>query len=438
MSTPVRTLTPGPSPVAGEGPGWISRWIRILAAYFSTQMLTQLLGILAGLLFVNLMPVREYALYTLAFSVVGFFNLVTDLGSTTSLVYFFRRCGQEGTAPGPYVQAVLSLRHTAFLLGAAAALLAFPRMAAGKGYGLGEALLAAAGIVLCVWFQISQSLRVLVLRLTDRYGLSYRAELAGGSTRLVLAAALAAAALLKSWLGILATAAGSAVAAFLARPAVDRAPGPVDLRPYRRKIFRYLLPTLPSALYFSVQGPLTVWLAATFGSTRNIAEVGALGRLGLLVGVFSSLTGVVFLPRLAQIADDRRYLRRSLQFGALLVAVALTMLAAAAVAPGWFLLLLGKHYAGLQRELLIVVGGAGLTLLDGYAVSINLARSWTRWQGLAITTQVAAQAGLVALLPLATTAGVLTFNLLTAGVTLTLQTVILVLGFARPHWVRWS
>ena len=75
---------------------------------------------------------------------------------------------------------------------------------------------------------------------------------------------------------------------------------------------------------------------------------------------------------------------------------------------------------------------------DGYVVSINLARSWTRWQGLAVTALIAAQALLVALLPLSSTAGVLTFNVLTAGVTLGLQTVILTLGFARPHWVRWS
>ncbi|MFL6258752.1 MAG: hypothetical protein ACJ76Y_03470 [Thermoanaerobaculia bacterium] len=433
MSTPVQALTPAPAES-----GRLSRWTRILAAYFSTQTLTQLAGIAAGLLFVNFMPVREFALYTLAFSVVNFFNFVTDLGSTTSLVYFFHQSRKEGTDPGPFVRAVLSLRHIAFALGVAGVLLAFPRWAGAKGYGLREALLATAGIVLCVWFQIAQSLRVLVLRLNDRYGPSYRAELAGGLTRLALAAALVAAALLKSWLGVLSSAAGSGVAAFLARPGDG---GPVvteDLRPYRRKVLRYLLPTLPSALYFAVQGPLTVWLAATFGATRNIAEVGALGRLGLLVGIFSSLTGVVFLPRLARIADDRLYRRRCLQFGAALAGVALAMLAATALAPGLFLLLLGKHYSGLHRELLLVVAGAGVSLLDGYAVSVNLARSWTRWQGLAVGSLVAVQAALVMLLPLSTTAGVLTFNLLGGAAALAGQLAILAVGFTRPSWVHWK
>jgi O-antigen/teichoic acid export membrane protein len=414
----------------------IHRWTRILSAYFTTQTVTQLLGIASGLLFVNFMPVREFALYTLAFSVITFFNFVSDLGSTTSLVYFFRQVQGEREEVGRYVAAVMSLRRLAFLLGAAGLLLAFPRIAAAKGFGLWEALLATAGILLCVWFQVSSSVRVLALRLMDRYGLSYRAELAGGGTRLLLAALLVATGQLWAWLGVLVSSLGAAATSLFARPGLaTRAEG--DLGPYRRKVLRYLLPSLPSALYFSVQAPLTVWLAANFSSTRNIAEVGALGRLGLVVGIFSSLTSVVFLPRLARIHDERLYRVRYLQFGALLLAVAAGMVLVAATVPGLLLSLLGQHYAGLRHELVLVVSGSGLFLLGGYAVAVNLARSWNRWEGLAVVVLIAVQAALVAILPLSTTAGVLTFNLLSAAIGLLLQLVITLGGFTRPGWVRW-
>jgi O-antigen/teichoic acid export membrane protein len=413
----------------------VRRWTKILSAYFTFQTLTQLAGIAAGLLFVNFMPVREFALYTLAFSVITFFNFITDLGSSTSLVYFFHRTAKEGEDFQPYFRAVLSLRRLGFLLGAAGVLIAFPRIAVAKGFGLREALLVTGGIVLCVWFQIASSLRVLALRLADRYGASYRAELAGGLTRLALAAFLVASALLKSWLGVLTAVAGSAVVATLARPAMAAAS--IDLRRFQRQVLRYLLPTLPSALYFAIQGPLMVWLAATFGATRNIAEVGALGRLGLVVGIFSSLTGVVFLPRLARITDERLYRRRCLQFGALLAAVALAMLAAAALAPDLFLLLLGKHYAGLRRELLLVVASAGVTLLGGYTVNVNLARSWTRWQVPTLSVEIVVQVILIAVLPLSTTAGVLTLGLLGAATGVILQMGVAYFGFRQPSRVEW-
>src|SRR5436305_10987109 len=227
-----------PSPAtAGRGRERLARWTKILSAYFTTQTLTQLLGVAFGLLFVNFMPVREFALYTLAFSVITFFNFAADLGSTTSLVYFFRHAQGEREEVGRYVAAVMSLRRLVFLLGAGAVLLAFPRIAAAKGFGLRESLLATAGILLCVWFQVSASVRVLALRLADRYGLSYRAELTGGGVRLLLALILVACGLLRAWLGVLVSslgAAATAVVAGTARPEPETRTK-VDLRPYRAR-----------------------------------------------------------------------------------------------------------------------------------------------------------------------------------------------------------
>jgi O-antigen/teichoic acid export membrane protein len=418
----------------------VKGWAKALSAYFSTQTLTQLAGIGAGLLFINFMPVREFALYTLAFSVITFFTFLSDLGSTSSLLHFFRQSKAEGDDFGNYFAAVLSLRRAVFLLGAASVAVVFPWIARVKGFTWAESLPATAGIALCVWFQLNSSLRVLALRLADRYGQSYRAEIAGGLTRLLIAGVLVLSGWLVAWLGVLTSAVASGLTTRLAR-----APGAGsvqtagrDLKPYRRRVVRYLLPTLPSALYFSIQGPLVVWLGATFGSTRTIAEVGALGRLSLVVGLFSSLTGVVFLPRLARIADERRYFRRYLQCFAFLALVVLTFLAAAALFPGAFLFVLGPKYRGLHRELLLLVLSSGLALLDGYALGINTARSWNRWQAAALVALFAVQAAAIALLPLSTTWNVLLFNVFTAGVGFLSQVTMNVAGFLRPRWVRWE
>jgi O-antigen/teichoic acid export membrane protein len=462
---PLPQVLPNPAEAAADlGPNartlarTLRNWVGILSAYLTAQTLTQLAGLAAGLLLVRFMPVQQFALYTLATSVVSFFAFASDLGSTSSLLYFYQRAAKSGEDFQPYLAAVLSLRRLAFLFGAAGVLLAFPRSAAAKGFGLGDVAAVTAALLLCVWFQIASSVRVLAARLAGQYGRAYRAEVAGGSVRLAAALAMVAASLLRAWLGMLGSALASAGTAWLAgRPSAAARPqapaaagtaaspaaaGParaarLELGPYRRQVLRYLLPSLPSALYFSIQGPLVVWLAATFGAARNIAEVGALGRLGLIVGMFSGLTGVVLLPRLARIVDDRLYLRRFLQFGGLLLALALALLAVASLVPGALLLILGKQYAGLHRELVLVIASAGLTLLGGYVVSVNFARSWNRWETLAVLLYAAAQAGFVALLPLGTTAGVLQFNLLSAVAGLVLQLVITVFGFKRPRWVQW-
>ncbi len=421
----------------------LRRWVGILSAFFTAQGLVQLAGIAAGLLLVRTLPVREFALYNLALSVTTFFIFLSDLGSTGSLVHFFHRAAREGEEWTPYLSAVLSLRRAGFLLGAAAVAVAFPHAAAAKGYGRAEIVLSLAAILFAVWFQIGAAVRVLALRLSDRYGASYRAEVIGAVLRLLLTAAMVVSALLQAWIGVLASALGTAATSLLAGRwlAVRGAPQgstETDLRPYRRRVLRYMLPTLPSALYFAVQGPLIIWLAATFGDTRNIAEVGALTRLGLVVGMFSTLSGVVFLPRLARIADERAWRARYFQFGGALSAIALALLAGAALFPEALLWVLGEKYSGLHRELVLVVAGAGLTLLGGYAVSVNLARAWTRWETAAVAVLILAQASLVAVLPLRTTSGVLLFNLGTAAVGLALQLAVTWTGFVRPQWVRWQ
>jgi O-antigen/teichoic acid export membrane protein len=434
----------------------LRRFARALSAYFTAQVLTQVLSLSAGLVLVRTLPVREFALYTLALSVVTFFTFVSDLGSTTSLLYFFNRTLRDGSEFSLYLAAVRSLRRWAFLAGAAAVGVALPRAASAKGFGVAETALATAGVLLCVWFQIGASLSVLALRLGDRYNRSYGAEIAGGGLRLAVVAVMALASRLYGWLAVLGNAAAIAVTAFVARarPALPApaAPAPTpageageagesardDLAPYRRRVLRYLLPTLPSALYFSIQGPLVVWLSATFGATRNIAEVGALARLGMLLGLFSNLSAIVLLPHLARISDDRLYRARFLQFGTLLAAVAAALLAVTSAFPRGFLAILGQHYSGLDGELVLVAWGAGLTLVGGYLVSVNLARSWTRWQAPAMLLLAITQALMVKLLPLGTTRGVLTFNVLTGATGLLLQAVTAGVGFARPALVHWE
>lgn len=432
---------PAPTRTAGTGQrlALAARWARVLSAFLTAQVLTQVLGLGAGLVLVRTMAVHEFALYTLALSVVTFFTFASDLGSTTSLLYFFHRTAGETDEFALYFAAVRSLRRWAFLAGAAVVMVALPRAAAAKGYGALEIALATAGVLACVWFQIRASLSVLTLRLADRYTESYVAEIAGGGLRLASAVVLVWTAWLLAWLAVLGNALAIGATAALARPTAARLRATAaQLAPYRRKVLRYLLPTLPSALYFSVQGPLVVWLAATFGAARNIAEVGALTRLGLLFSLFSNLSGIVLLPRLARLTDERVYRTRFLQFGALLTGIALALWLAVATFPHPLLAILGQHYSGLDSELRLVVCGSGLTLVGGYLVGVNLARSWTRWQGLTMLALAATQLALVKALPLGTTSGVLTFNVLSGAASLVLQVATSLTGFLRPRVVHWE
>lgn len=415
------------------------RWTGILSAYFGAQGLAQGSALVAGLVFVNILPVDAFALYALANSLLALLAFLTDLGATSSLLHFFHRSSGDvrGADFPAYVSAVRGLRRLAFCLAApvvAGALLWSARV---EGFPASAGVLATLAVVVAGWLQVDATLRVLVLRLHDRQRAAYRAEILGAGARLGLALAIAVAGWREAWPAL---AAAALAAAVTAREAAAGPPGPpaaAGNAARRREVLRFLLPTLPAALYYSIQGPLVVWLAASFGGTQQIAEVGALGRLGMITSLLSGLVGVVFLPRLARVADDALFLRRYLQFGALLALLGVLLVLAAALAPRVFLALLGRHYAALEGELVLVLVAAGLTLLGGYAVGVNATRSWTRWQGAAALAMLVAQALLAAALPLWSTAGVLQFGAASAAVGLALQLLIATAGFLRPGWVVW-
>jgi hypothetical protein len=415
----------------------LRRWSGILAAFAGAQALVQAATLAAGLILVNVLPVEEFAVYTFASSMLVTLAFATDLGGSSALLHFFHRSRAGEVDFDLHAAAVASLRGRLFLLAAPVAAIALVSWGHGHGRPPLELGVTVALVLAAVALQIPATLALVRLRLEDRFGESYRAEIAGALARLAAVGAMIYAGWLRSLPALATALAGVAVTAWLTRGGTSRAARARDLAPARRSVLRYLAPTLPGAVYFAIQGQFVVWLAAVFGGTTNLAEVGALGRLGLIMGVLGNLTSVVFLPRLAGITDERRFRNRYFAFGAALATVAVAILGAAALVPGAFLALLGPNYRGLHGELLLVVTTAGVTLLGGFAVAVNNARSWNRWQPAAVGVLVAGQIAMVATMSLSTTRGVLLFGLGSAVLGLVLQVATSVAGFVRREAVQW-
>jgi O-antigen/teichoic acid export membrane protein len=412
-------------------------WSTILRDYLLWQPLIQLVGILAGLLLVNLMTTREYAFYTLASAAMTLLALLCDLGITNSLLYFRREAATRNVSFDAYLQAATWLRRGLLAVGAPVFVIVFSILAFRSGFGAAETYASAVVVMAGVWFQMTAAISLLSLRLSGRYREAYGAELAGALARLGTATAMALGSAMYAVLAISGNALGSAVTARAGRRGTRPGGGPPSaaVRATRIEIVRYVMPLLPSALYFSFQGTLMAFLTAIFGQTRNIAEVGALGRLGLIIGLLAGLIPAVIIPRLAGVVSDRLYRRRYVQFGLLLALCGAALALGAREWPGLFLALLGRQYAGLEPELMLTVGAASVGLLGAYCAAINQTRAWVRWEPAALGIFAATQIVLIGALPLSTTAGVLRFSLLSGAVGGLLQLVINIAGFWHPAWV---
>jgi O-antigen/teichoic acid export membrane protein len=419
----------------------LREWSRLLSEYAAAQVTVQLLGLLAGLWLVNLLPVREYALYTFALSFLTFLAVFSDLGVSNALLFFRRETRASGEAFEPYVRAAYRIRYALLALGAVAAFTFMAISGHERGFANAEIGILAIALVAAVWTQVGAAIALLQMHLAGLFRPSYWAEVCGNAARLAAVAVMWAASARWAWLAVLTGVIGSWLTKVLAsrtgspsRPA-SPADDPTSERAALLGIVRMVLPMSLSAAYFAIQAPLTVWLSAYFAGTQSVAEVGALARLGIIFGLVSSFVGTVLLPRLSVVTDDAHYLRRHLQFCGFLTVLGGAIVGAAWLVPEWFLFLLGATYAGLREGVLLIAVSSVLATWGGYMVAINNARGWLRLQPVVLGVFAAIQVSLIAMLDLTSTTGVLYYGLWSNLAGLVLQAFINAAGFMKSPWV---
>jgi O-antigen/teichoic acid export membrane protein len=198
----------------------------------------------------------------------------------------------------------------------------------------------------------------------------------------------------------------------------------------RHELLAYIRPIIPGVVFAAIQGQLAVFVAGAFGQTSTIAEVGALARLSLLLGFFGAANGMLIAPFIAR-QHGEQLLPRYALIAAVALVIAIGLFAAAWLAPGAFLAILGPNYSEAGPALLFMVGNTCLGYLNGVFWSMNSARKWVfRWMPLvSIPGTLALQALGIWIFDVSTAAGVFQMLLLGSAYTLLNRLLVAARGF---------
>ena len=375
----------------------------------------QFLAVVTGLVVVRLLSVREYAYYTIANAALGTLTVLTDCGVTQSVLALGGKVWQRPQALGAVVAGGMRLRRR-FALGAI--IVAMPAVflqLRQQGAAVLAALLVTASILPLLVSSITGQVLEVVPRLHQRLGRLQRIQLSGAGLRFLSAVAIIPL-FPYAWLASL----GAGLAQTWATWRTRRLAGSLaDLnappdRSASREMTRLVARAAPGAIYYALAGQITVWLIALLGTTRAVAQVGALSRLAMVYNVVTAAFTVMVVPRFAraQFARDSRalavYWRVQL---ALLVPLGIITLLVAAF-PGTVLLLLGREYLGLTREVVLSAVGGALGTLAGSAYALAAARGVITSPWLAVPLALLIQIGLIMTLPMSTVSGVLWLGVL--------------------------
>jgi hypothetical protein len=178
------------------------------------------------------------------------------------------------------------------------------------------------------------------------------------------------------------------------------------------KILNLVKRIMPTSIYYCVSGQIVIWLISVFGNTTSIAQIGALGRLSMLLSLFNVIINTLIIPRFAKLDSEKKILfLRFIQIMGVLVAMLSFIVIIVYLFPTPILWLLGDDYKGLPFELFLSVVGSCIVLLSGVAFGLYSSRGWVLSPVLLITINVVSIIILASILDLSTIRGILFLNI---------------------------
>jgi O-antigen/teichoic acid export membrane protein len=404
---------------------------RIVGNFAAVQAIVQVIGFFSGILLVRSLTQREYAYFTIANTMQGTINLLADIGISVGLISIGGRVWHDRRRFGELVNTALSVRRK---LGTLAIILITPvmyfmlvRNGCPSLYAAGLIVVILAGLIV----QLSLGVLSVVPRLRSDLGRIQIIDLTGAVARLLLLALLFFL-FLNAGVAVLVATAVLFLQYLMLRSYVA---GVVDLSAAeseddRREIMRLTKHLAANAVFYCVQGQITVFLIGFFAHGANsVAEVGALGRLAMIFTVISNLLTNVFVPAFARCNSPRRLKWLFFAIVGGVVAFSIVILAGAELFPNQFLFILGNKYAHLHRELSLMVAAAVLNAVAGTLWALNASKAWVAGSWLYIPLTLATQVALIPFTDFSTVIGVLTFNLFSVVPSLFLNVILSYRGF---------
>ena len=356
--------------------GQLKNWLTLISITSVSQLAIQAIGFVSGIIVIRLLPVQEYAIYTIANTMLGLMTMLSDGGIQNGVMAQGGKVWKDKASLGAVMATgmILRQRFATFSLILVLPCLIYLLQAQQVSWGT-SGLIALCLIPAFISTVTGATLEVGPLLHQDIPKLQ-RIGLASNGARLALTGLtlfcfpFAAIALLSA--GV-AQAYGNLRLRKISASYVDIRQEE-DLA-VRREILSIVKRVMPAAIYYAISGQAMIWLLSIFGSTEALADAGALSRLAMLLGVFSSITAILIVPRYARLQLGKAtVLSYFFKVEAVMLFIATSIFLLVWSFPKEALWILGENYNHLGYELILLAGASVINFVSATCGSLNATR----------------------------------------------------------------
>lgn len=395
----------------------IIEWIRLISITGGTQAIVQAISLVSGILVIRLLPTQEYAMYTLANTMLGTMVLLADGGITSGVTAQGGKVWQDRVRLGIVFSTGLNLRRK-FALGSliiAVPLLLYLLRHHGASWLM--SLLIVLALIPAFISTLSSQLLSIIPKLHQDIAPLQKIQVGVNIGRLII---LGFTIFIFPWASVAILAAGlpqiwgnTGLTKISAKYAeLDQKPDPT----IQNEIGSFVKRLLPGVIYYCISGQITIWLISIFGSTTAVAQVGALGRLAMILSIFTVLFSTLITPRFARMpVISRILLTRYLQIQIGFFCLSISIIATVWLFSNEVLWILGKEYSHLRTEVVLNIIGSCLGLIAGSSFSLYISRGWSINPIVSISLEVIAVLCGVAFIDISSLKGILLLNIFIAS-----------------------
>lgn len=185
----------------------------------------------------------------------------------------------------------------------------------------------------------------------------------------------------------------------------------------KNEILELVKKLLPSAVYYCFSSQISIWLISFFGNSTFVAQLGALGRLATLLSIFSILFNTLILPRFVKINDNYNLLKKrfyQIQI-CFLVGCIITSFLVFSFA-NQLLSILGQDYKNLKVELVLSILASYISIIAGLVFGLCTSKGWILNSYIFILVNISSIIIGINFFNVSTIKGVLYFSIFTSSI----------------------
>jgi O-antigen/teichoic acid export membrane protein len=353
-------------------------WGKLVTITGGTQVIVQLTGFISGILIIRLLSTQEYALYTLANTMLGTMVVLADSGIANGVMAESGKVWKDREKLGIVLITGLNLRKKFGIVSLAVTLPILAYLLQAHGANWITVILILLAIIPAFFATLSDSLLEIIPRLYQEIKPLQKNEAEVSLSRLIISS-LFLFIFPYTFIALIANGIPRIYGNYKLRKISARfvnSKGETD-DIVQKAIVRSVKQALPIAVYYCLSGQISIWLISFLGTTSSISQIGALGRLAVVFNLFSSLFTTLVVPRFSRMATARNILLKPF----LLIQVSTMLIGATVLLLTWLfsnqiLITLGSKYQGLNYELLLMTIANCIGLLAGVCSQLVLSRGW--------------------------------------------------------------